>query len=100
LDTFQEDLPKDQKRLVILSAILPSPQTIGLFDLDNRVVTQINGRPIHGLADVRESAKHPVKGFHRIDLEGSAGPIYLDASTLGEEESMLRNQYGIPPENP
>jgi len=99
MDTFQEDLPKDQKRLVILSGILPSPQTIGLFELANRVVTKINGKPIHGLTDVREASNHPIHGFHRIDLEGSAGPIYLDASTLEAEESTLRKQYGIPSAN-
>ena len=96
LDAFQEDLPKDQKRLVILAGVLPSSQTIGLFELANKVVSKVNGRPIHGLNDVTEAAKHPINGFDRIDLEGSAGPIFLDASTLADEESKLRNQYGIP----
>jgi len=96
LDAFQEDLPKDQKRLVILSAVLPSSQTIGLQELANKVVATINGRPIHGLADVNEAAKHPENGFQRIDLEGSAGPIFLDATTLASEEAQLRNEYGIP----
>ena len=97
LDAFQEDLPKDQKRLVILSTVLPSPQTIGLQDLAKKVVVAINGTPIHGLADVNEAAKHPKNGFQRIDMVGSAGPIYLDAATLSSEEAQLRNEYGIPP---
>ena len=96
LDTFQEDLPKDQQRLVIISAILPSSQTIGLQELAHKVVVSINGMSIHGLADVSEAIKHPQNGFQRIDLEGSAGPIYLNASTLEAEEAQLRRQYGIP----
>jgi len=96
LDTFQEDLPKDQQRLVIISAILPSSQTIGLQELAHKVVVSINGMPIHGLADVSEAIQHPQNGFQRIDLEGSAGPIYLNASTLEAEEAQLRRQYGIP----
>ena len=99
LDTFQEDLPKDQRRLVILTGILPSTQTIGHLDLVCRVVTKINGKPIHGLDDVTEASKYPINGFHRIDLMGSSGPIYLNASTLSEEENKLRNEYGIPPKN-
>jgi hypothetical protein len=96
LDTFQEDLPKDQKRLVFISAILPSPQTIGLQELAHKIVVSINGMPIHGLADVTEAIRHPQNGFQRIDLEGSTGPIFLDAATLGSEESELRSHYGIP----
>ena len=96
LDTFQEDLPKDQQRLVIISAILPSPQTIGLQELAHKVVVSINGKQIHSLTDVSEAIQHPQNGFQRIDLEGSAGPIYLNASTLEAEEAQLRRQYGIP----
>ena len=96
LDAIQEDLPKDQKRLVILSAVLPSSQTIGLQELANKVVVKINGMPIHGLADVNEAAKHPKNGFQRIDLEGSAGPITLDNASLESEEAQLRSEYGIP----
>jgi len=96
LDAFQKDLPKDQKRLVIVSLVLPSSQTIGLQELANKVVVNINGMPIHGLADVREAATHPKNGFQQIDLEGSAGPIYLDAATLPSEEARLSSEYGIP----
>jgi PDZ domain len=96
LDAFQEDLPKDQKRLVILSGVLPSPQTMGLNELVNKVVEKINGMPIRRLEDVIEASNHPLKGFHRIDLEGSVGPIYLDALTLTEEENRLKSEYGIP----
>jgi hypothetical protein len=96
LDTFQEDLPKDQRRLVIISTILPSPETIGLQELARKVVVAINGMPIHGLADVSRAVIHPQNGFQRIDLEGSAGPVYLDAATLESEEARLRNQFGIP----
>ena len=96
LDAFQEDLPKDQKRLVILAKLLPSSETIGLQELANKVVLTINGMPIHELADVNEAAKHPEKGFQRIELEGSAGPIYLDNASLESEEAQLRSEYGIP----
>ena len=96
LDAFQEELPADQKRLVILSRILPSEQTLGCENLTNRLVVAINGSPIHSLADVTAATQHPVNGFHRIDLEGAAGSIYLEASTLGGEGDRLRREYGFP----
>ena len=81
---------------MILSRILPSEQTLGCENLTNRLVVAINGSPIHSLADVTAATQHPVNGFHRIDLEGAAGSIYLEASTLGGEGDRLRREYGFP----
>ena len=96
LDTFQQEFAGKKRRFVILSAVLPSPQTIGYEDLSNRMVERINGREILSLADVDEAARHPVEGFHRIELEGDTGPIFLNAATLQEEEARIRAQYAIP----
>lgn len=95
LDSFQEELPPDRGRVVILSAILPSEQTLGFQESANKVVESINGRRIRSLADVSEATRHPVGGFHRIELEGSGGVIHLDASTLAKEQERLLRQYGI-----
>jgi S1-C subfamily serine protease len=97
LDAFQNELPLHQGRLVILSEIFPSEQTVGFEDLSKRVVESINGREIHSIADVTEAAKHPENGFEKIILDGSVGPIFLDASTLAAEEESVRAEYGIPP---
>jgi hypothetical protein len=96
LDCFQEELPTDRGRVVILSAILPSEQTLGYQESANKVVDSINGRKIKSLSDVSEAASHPLDGFHRIDLEGSGGTIYLDATSLAKEQESLLRQYGIP----
>ena len=100
LDEFQKEFPRTQKRFVILSAVLPTPETIGMENLGNSLVEKVNGRPIHCLADIAEAAKHPDKGFDRIDLEGSSGPVYLDAATLNEVENLVRERYGVPESTP
>jgi hypothetical protein len=58
-------------------------------------VESINDREIHALSDVAEAEKHPINGFHKIILEGSVGPIYLDASTCESDEKNIREEYGI-----
>ena len=98
LDAYQDEFPRSQGRFVILSSVLPTPRMIGLQNISNRVVEKINGREIHGLSDVTEAAKHPENGFHRITLEGSVGPVYLDAATLASEEEAVKARYGIPPD--
>lgn len=96
LDLFQSDPPRKPRRYVILSEILPSPQTIGLQDLANRVVEKVNCRTILSLNDLRKAVRHPSGGFHRIDLEGSAGPIFLETEGLEALEGQLLKEYGIP----
>jgi hypothetical protein len=100
LDVFQNEEAGDRKRYVILSGILPSEQTMGAERLINRLVEKINGMQINSLKDVGEARRHPAGGFHRIDLEGSAGPIFLEAATLDAEESRLKASYGIPSTSP
>jgi len=99
LDAFQNEETVDRKRYVILSGILPSEQTLGADQLINQLVERINGMPIRCLGDVAEARKHPQGGFHRIDLEGGAGPVFLDDATLASEETRLKIQYGIPADN-
>jgi hypothetical protein len=99
LDAFQDEFPKDRKRWVILAAALPTPDTMGMENLAGKVVESINGRPIRGMEDIAEAAKHPENGFQKIILAGSAGPIWLDASALPSQEAEARSRYGIPPAN-
>lgn len=99
LDVFQNEEKGDRKRYVILSGFLPSEQTLGAERLTNHPVEKINGMPINSLADVTEARKRPINGFHRIDLEGGTGSIFLEADTLDTEEARLKARYGIPSEN-
>jgi hypothetical protein len=96
LDTFQDELPRDHKRWIILAAALPGPETMGMQDLAGKVVESINGHPIREMADIADAVKYPENGFHKIILSGSAGPIWLDASTLPVQEQDARKRYGIP----
>lgn len=97
LDVFQNEETVDRKRYVILSGLLPSEQTMGAERLANHVVERINGMAIRSLGDVAEARKHPLGDFHRIDLDGGAGSIFLEAATLDSEEEGLKTRYGIPP---
>jgi hypothetical protein len=100
LDVFQKEESGDRKRYVILSGLLPSEQTLGAERLVNRVVERINGLPIKSLEDAAAARKHPAGGFHRIDLDGGTGPVFLDAATLDAEEARLKARYGIPDRGP
>jgi S1-C subfamily serine protease len=95
-DRFQSDLFPDKRKIVFLSQILPTEDTVGYEQLSNLVVTKLNGRDILSLDDFAEAAKNPVSGFHKIEFEEDPHEIYLDAKQVEEGSAQLQKTYSIP----
>ena len=96
-DAFQHELPLDHGKIVILSHLLPTKETLGYESLENLVVTKLNGRPIKSLNDLAEAAKFPVNGFQKIELEEDPGIIFLDAAKIEANRGALIREYTLPP---
>ncbi len=96
LDAYQNELPGKKRKIVFLSQVLPSPDTLGYENLDHLVVEKINGVEIHTLADIATAVKKPEKGFHKIEFEGDPGTIYLDAAEIEANAPKLIEDYSLP----
>lgn len=95
-DAFQNELPQERGKIVFISQILPSPDTIGYEGLDNLVVAKVNGKEIRSLDDLAEAAKHPVNGFQKIELEEDPGVLFLDAEAIEANRDKLIKKYSLP----
>lgn len=95
-DAFQYEKPRDRGKVVFLSQVLPSPETLGYESLENVIVSKVNGREIRSLADLAEAAKHPVDGFHEIEFEEDPGKIFLDAAGVEASRDRLQKEYSLP----
>ncbi len=95
-DAFQNELPQDRGKIVFISQILPSPDTLGYENLDNLVVSKVNGREIRSLDDLAEAARHPVDGFQKIELEEDPGVLFLDAAAIEANRDKLIQKYSLP----
>ena len=85
-DHFQSELfPERNRRIVILSQVLPANNTIGYDDLAYLTVTKVNA----------EAVKHPVEGFIKIETEEDPKQIELDATQVAAEAPALQENYGI-----
>lgn len=93
---FDELFGKDRGRLVLLSQVLPSSDTIGYEQLRYLLVTKINNQPIRKLADVAEAVKTPVNGFHKVEFSEDPKVIYLDAREIEANAPVLQKNYGLP----
>ena len=96
LDHFQSELfPDRNRRVVILSQVLPANSTIGYDELSYLTVTKVNGKEIKSLDDLAEAVKHPIDGFIKVETEEDPKQIELDAAQVAAEAQDLQNNYGI-----
>ena len=95
-DHFQSELfPERNRRIVILSQVLPANNTISYDDLAYLTVTKVNGKEVKSLDDLAEAVKHPVEGFIKIETEEDPKQIELDATQVAAEAPALQENYGI-----
>lgn len=96
MDHFQSELfPDRNRRVVILSQVLPANNTIGYDDLAYLTVTKVNGKEVKSLEDLVQAAKQPIEGFIKIETEEDPKQIELDASQVAAEAPVLQENYGI-----
>src|SRR5882724_10440404 len=95
-DHFQSELfPQRNRRIVILSQVLPANSTIGYDVLAYLTVTKVNGKEIKSLDDLAAAVKEPINGFIKIETEEDPKQIELDASQVAAEAPTLQENYGI-----
>src|SRR6266478_592621 len=96
MDHFQSELfPQRNRRVVILSQVLPANSTIGYDDLAYLTVTKVNGKEIKSLEDLAEAVKKPIGGFIKVETEEDPKQIELDAAQVAAEAQDLQENYGI-----
>jgi S1-C subfamily serine protease len=95
-DKYQSELFPEKRKIVFLTQILPTQETVGYEQLNNLVVTKLNGRQILNLDDFAEAAKNPIGGFHKIEFEEDPHEIYLDAKQVEANSAKLQSVYSLP----
>lgn len=90
---FGED---DLRQLVVISEIYNASVNKGYGGaIENVRVVKINDKEIFQISDVHEAIQTPLEnGYHAIELEGNIH-ITLDAEQVKEEETYIKQRYGI-----
>ncbi|HSH38138.1 MAG TPA: PDZ domain-containing protein, partial [Chthoniobacterales bacterium] len=97
LDRFQSELfPEGNRRVVVMTQVLPANSTIGYDEFGYLQVTKVNGREVKSLRDVAEAAAQPVDGFVKVETHEDPKQLALDASQIAEEAQSIQENYGLP----
>ncbi len=96
-DRFQSELyPEGNRRVVVLTQVLPANTTIGYDEVAYLTVRKVNGKEVKSLADLAGAVKQPVDGFITIETEEDPKQIALDAKQVDAEAEALMQNYGLP----
>jgi S1-C subfamily serine protease len=80
-----------RKKVVFLSAVLPTPSTQGYQRLGGQVVDKVNGRPILDMNDLDAAFNEPKDGLHVIELADYPHIVHLDAVGVERDNLQLMN---------
>ncbi len=80
-----------RKKLIFLSAVLPTPSTQGYEKLGGQVVNTVNGQAINDMNDLDAAFKKPQDGLHVIELADYPFVIHLDAVSVERDNLQLMN---------
>ena len=96
-DRFQSELyPEGNRRVVVLTQVLPANTTIGYDEVAYLTVRKVNGKDVTSLAELAEVVKQPVDGFITIETEEDPKQIALEAKQVDAEADALKQNYGLP----
>ncbi|HYF34690.1 MAG TPA: PDZ domain-containing protein, partial [Prosthecobacter sp.] len=80
-----------RKKVVFLSAVLPTTSTQGYERLSGQIIDEVNGKKISELADVAAAFKEPQDGLHVVKLQQFPYVVYLDAVSVERDNLRLTN---------
>jgi len=94
---FADEAAPDQRRIIVLSSVLPHAYNLGYHELSDLIVKSINGRPIDSISGVVEAFAHPEGDYHRIELlpGGPLTEVILDAATFDAANTEIDEGYRV-----
>src|SRR3954447_7613936 len=96
-DRFQSELyPEGNRRVVVLTQVLPANTTIGYDEIGYLSVRKVNGKEVKSLRDLAEALKEPLDGFAKIETEEDPKQLELDMAQVNAEAAGLQENYGLP----
>jgi S1-C subfamily serine protease len=84
----------DRKEVIVLVEVLADEINVGYHDLDNRVVSQVNGKKISTMEDLVVAFENNTGKYHII-LDERGHQIVLDRSKVDQNSRRILERYRI-----
>jgi hypothetical protein len=84
----------DRKEVIVLVEVLADEINVGYHDLDNRVVSQVNGKRISTMEDLVAAFEYHTGKYHII-LDERGHQIVLDRTKVEQNSQRILERYRI-----
>jgi len=100
LFSHSAELNTDRERTeyVVLSEVMPDEINSYAQEFKNLAIEEINGRPIHSLADVHDAFKDTTGRFYRLKFMGEERLLPIEVERAHQRHPTILTEYGIPAE--
>lgn len=93
---YPEEFAEGREKIVILSAVIPTPASLGYEAIRHAPVEEANGKAIGSIRDLAAALEEPRGGIHEIRVRGPWPPLVLDAALAEQVNAQLERQ-GLSP---
>ena len=87
-----------RRRIIILTYVLPDSYNVGYHNLNNLIVSRVNGYAIDSISDMQDAFHDPKDGLHTVTFipNSQRGQIVLDAVEFEAATERILKLYSIP----
>ncbi len=91
-----DHIQPERREFVVINNILPDRINTYISDIQDVVVSDINGMPINSLNDIVRALEKPVGDYHIIKIDGVNSPLLIRADGVREADKRILKKYNIP----
>ena len=79
----------------MLTRVLSHPTNIGLQDIRNQIIKEVNGKPLKSLKELASILNNPKKDVIKLKLSPGDTPLLLSKKVLKSADQDIKSHYGI-----
>jgi len=86
---------EDRREIVLLASVLADEINVGYQDLEDIIISHVNGRKISTLKDLVKAVEMNNEKYH-VFIDEHGKEIVLDKAGASERSSIILNNYKVP----
>jgi hypothetical protein len=85
----------EKQEYVLISRVLSHPTNIGLQNINNMIIEEVNGKPIKNIEELAEILNNPENDTLKLKLSSGKIPLWLSKKVLKSADNEIMEHYGI-----
>jgi hypothetical protein len=85
----------EKQEYVLISRVLSHPTNMGMQNISNMIVEEVNGKQLKNLKELAEILNNPENDVLKLKLSSRKIPVWLSKKVLKSADKEIMQRYGI-----